>query len=151
MKKLIDVTEQYINMDAPGDGRILYESGYNHNRHDEEISMATWIHDNLGGEIILLSETGGTFGARRSDYEWKGRYWELKTIKSEKAVDSALRKAISQIYDKPGGVILDFGKNNVRLPQIESAIKSRIESSCRFKIDVMIIINGQLRKVLRFD
>ena len=116
MKKLIDVTEQYINMAVPGDVRILYESGYNHNRHDEEISMATWIYDNLGGEIILLSETGGTFGARRSDYEWKGRYWELKTIKSEKSVDSALRKAISQIYDKPGGVILDFGKNYVRLP-----------------------------------
>ena len=113
--------------------------------------MATWIIDNLGGDIILLAENGGTFGAKRSDYEWKGRYWELKTVKSDRSVDSALRKAISQIYERPGGVILDFGKNSVRLPQIEAAVKSRLESSCRFKMDVIIIISGKLKKVLRFE
>lgn len=151
MKKLIDVTQEYIDTATPDDGRILYESGYNHNTHDEEISMATWIIDNLGGDIILLAENGGTFGAKRSDYEWKGRYWELKTVKSDRSVDSALRKAISQIYERPGGVILDFGKNSVRLPQIEAAVKSRLESSCRFKMDVIIIISGKLQKVLRFE
>ena len=151
MKKLIDVTQEYIDTATPDDGRILYENGYNHNTHDEGISMATWIIENLGGDIILLAENGGTFGAKRSDYEWKGRYWELKTVKSDRSVDSALRKAISQIYERPGGVILDFGKNSVRLPQIEAAVKSRLESSCRFKMDVIIIISGKLQKVLRFE
>ncbi|MBQ6230890.1 MAG: hypothetical protein IJJ74_07200 [Eubacterium sp.] len=114
------------------------------------IAMANWVVNNLGGEIILLSENGETFGAKRSDYEWRGKYWELKTVKSERSVDSALRKAISQIYEKTGGVILDFGKNNVKLSQIEAAIKSRLESSCRFKVDIMIITCGRLKRVFRF-
>ncbi|MBR1673669.1 MAG: hypothetical protein IJ703_01800 [Eubacterium sp.] len=133
MKTLIDVTKEYMDSNTPK-GKVIYENGYKRDNHSEEIAMANWVVNNLGGEIILLSENGGTFGAKRSDYEWRGKYWELKTVKSERSVDSALRKAISQIYEKPGGVILDFGKNNVKLSQIEAAIKSRLESSCRFKV-----------------
>ena len=150
MKKLIDVTEEYINHTLET-GRILYEFDYNQMIHDEEIEMASWICEKLGGDIILLTENGSSYGVRRSDYEWRGRYWELKSVKSERSVDSALRKAISQIYEKPGGVILDFGKNNVRLSQIEAAIKSRLESSCRFRIDIIIVVSGNLQKVLRYE
>ena len=74
----------------------------------------------------------------------------MKTIKSERAIDSALRKGISQIFENPGGVILDFGKHPVKLNAIAKAVKSRIEVSCRFQIDVMVICNEELQMVLRY-
>ena len=108
------------------------------------------MHEHLGGDIKLLSEKNGMYGVKKPDYEWRKTYWELKTLKSEKSIDSSLRKAIGQIYDNPGGVILDFGKNPVHLSQIEKAVRSRVESSCRFKIDILIICESKLTKALRY-
>lgn len=113
--------------------------------------MANWLHDVFGGDILLLAETGGIYGTKRPDFDWCGKFWELKTLKSEKSIDSAVRKAIGQIYDNPGGIILDFGKNTVSVNRIESAIKSRIDASCRFKVDVMIICAKKLQKVIRYE
>ena len=46
------------------------------------------------------------------------------------------------------------GAENITLSQldyrVESAVKSRVETSCRFRIDVMIICGGSLAKVIRF-
>ncbi len=100
-----DVTIEYINNAKPKTGRILFENGYNYGCHDDEINMAEWLYNTFGGDIILLSEHNKPFGKKYSDYEWNGKYWELKNLKSEKSVDSAIRKAISQIYDNPGGII----------------------------------------------
>lgn len=150
MKKQFDVTEFYYQNAHPQNGKIFFEQSYNFSLHEEELIMAKWIFSNLGGNIKLLSEMSGIYGKKQADFEWNGKLWELKTLKSERSIDSALRKAIEQIYNNPGGVILDFGKNKVQLPLIESAVKSRIESSCRFKIDIIIICDGKLRKVLQY-
>ena len=150
MKNYTDVTFEYLDKATPGEGAITYEPGYSHERHKEEIQIAEWIIHTLGGDICLIDEKPSVYGARTPDYEWKGRFWELKSLKSDKAVDAALRKAISQIYERPGGVILDFGKNQISLSRVESAVKSRVETSCRFRIDVMIICGGSLSKVIRF-
>lgn len=145
-----DITKEYLREANPKGGRILYENGYNYKCHNTEIKMSEWLYDTFGGDIILLSENNKTFGKKYSDYEWKGKYWELKTLESENSVDSAIRKAISQIYDNPGGVILDFGKNTINLKKVENAIKDRVESNCRFKIDIIIVFNSQLQKVIRY-
>jgi hypothetical protein len=112
--------------------------------------MSLWLHNYFGGDIRLNSERSGTYGAKTADFEWRGKLWELKTIKSERAIDSALRKGISQIFENPGGVILDFGKHPVKLNAIVKAVKSRIEVSCRFQIDVIVIYNEELQMVLRY-
>lgn len=150
MKKQIDVTDEYLNNAVPGKGRIICEDGYNLLLHEEEVIIAKWMHEHFGGDIKLLSEKNGMYGVKKPDYEWRKTYWELKTLKSEKSIDSSLRKAIGQIYDNPGGVILDFGKNPVHLSQIEKAVRSRVEASCRFKIDILIICESKLTKALRY-
>lgn len=33
---------------------------------------------------------------------------------------------------------------------LKNAVKDRIESNCRFKIDVIIVVNGQLQKIIRY-
>ncbi len=145
-----DVTKEYIDNATPQKGRVLYESGYNYISHADEISIAEWLYNNFGGNIILLSENNKPYGKKYSDYEWNGKYWELKTLKSENSVDSAVRKAISQIYDNPGGIILDFEKNLINIKKVETLIKSRIESNCRFKVDVIIITNTKILKIIRY-
>ena len=150
MKKQLDITSIYMQNATPGVGHILYDKGYILQSHEEEIKMSLWPHNHLGGDIRLNSERSGTYKAKSADFEWRGKLWELKTIKSERAIDSALRKGISQIFENPGGVILDFGNNPVKLKSIELAVKSRIESSCRFQIDIIIICKGELQMILRY-
>ena len=47
------------------------------------------------------------------DYIWNNKLWDLKTISNEKAANSALRKGVNQIFDNPGGVMLDCRKFSV--------------------------------------
>ena len=35
------------------------------------------------------------------------------------------------------------------IKEVETKIKSRIETSCRFNIDIMIMLMGKLEKVIR--
>ncbi|MBO6146391.1 MAG: hypothetical protein J6O70_02310, partial [Lachnospiraceae bacterium] len=79
-----------------------------------------------------MKEAGQSYAVSKPDYIWHDHYWELKSLSSSKAVDSALRKAVRQIYDRPGGVILDFGKNTITISSVESAIISRLEAVCKF-------------------
>ena len=45
---------------------------------------------------------------------------------------------------------MDFDKKTISLKKVENAVKDRIESNCRFKIDVIIVVNGQLQKIIRY-
>ena len=109
------------------------------------------MHNCFGGDIKLIKENNRGFGVKTSDYEWNGRLWELKTLKTAKSIDSALRKAIEQIFVNPGGVILNFENGIDSISKIEKMIKSRIETSCRFKIDIMIMSINTLEKVVRYN
>ena len=51
----------------------------------------------------------------------------------------------------PGGVILDFEKKVESIREVETKIKSRIETSCRFKIDIIIMFMGNFEKVIRYN
>lgn len=149
MKHFTDVTSEYLNDAKKGIGEITYSKEYRIIGHSEEVEIALWLHNNFGGNIRLIVENNDSFGVKNADYEWNGKLWELKTLKSEKSIDSALRKAISQIYSNPGGVILNFGKNQIKISQVLLIVKSRIETSCRFKMDVMIMSLGKLEQVIR--
>ena len=151
MKKTgIDVTEEYLTRAQPGTGTILSEPLYDDSLHEEEIAMAKWLKRELGGDITLVKEAGQSYAVSKPDYIWHDHYWELKSLSSPKAVDSALRKAVRQIHDRPGGVILDFGKNTITISSIESAIRSRLEAVCKFSVDIIILNKGKLVKVLRY-
>lgn len=151
MKHYIDVTTEYFNKNTKEIGRILFSDDYDVTIHSEEIKIALWLHNTFGGHIKLIKENSKSYGMKTSDYEWNGKLWELKTLKSEKSIDSALRKGIEQIFMNPGGVILDFETNFDNINQIEKNIKSRIEASCRFKIDIIILCKTKLKKIIRFN
>ena len=150
MSEKIEVTEEYWENAIPGEGSIIIEIGYDEAQRETEVKMAKWIHKTFGGNIVLLRETDRIYEGKRADYLWKDRLWELKNTGSAKSVDSVLRKALKQIRENPGGVIIDFGKSKDSIARIESAIGERIRKSCRFSLDVMILQHGKMTKVIRY-
>lgn len=144
-----DVLPEYLAYASPGVGKIIYESKYKCRRHKEETKIAQWMHDNFGGNIELLKELD-TDKKKTPDYLWEGKQWELKTVSSTKAIDSALRSALKQIAEKPGGVILDCSELETRVDELQEAIEYRMQRSGQFSADVIVFRNGKATNVFRY-
>lgn len=146
-----DVTAEYRINATPGEGSISYSNhkAYNTKEHANEIRMAEWVHDNLGGDIKLLSEENRN-NVKTPDYCWNEKSWELKTIKSIKASDSALRKGMKQIEKNPGGIILDCTENAHLCDELEYNINDRMNRH-DIKADILVIQNGRLEKAIRYN
>lgn len=110
-----DVTQEYQSA-AQRTGKIRYESGYKQYTHKAEIKAAEILHSAFGGKIVLLNESNKQ-GEKTPDYLWNRKSWEQKTISSAKAADSALRGAMKQIKNNPGGVVFscadDIGRDEL--------------------------------------
>nr|MBQ4455676.1 hypothetical protein [Clostridia bacterium] len=147
---LIDITDEYLKQAKSKSGMLIIEEGYSISMHADEVKAATWLHDTIGGNITLLAETDSVYFGKRPDYIWNGKYWELKKVYSVKAVDAALRKALQQIRDNPGGVIIDLCKSRESIQRLESAIRVRLQRSCKHSIDLIICRNDNIMKVVRY-
>lgn len=147
--KEYDVTREYFKSARPRQGIVAYDDGYKRSNHLGEIRVAEWLHNNLGGDIMLLTEKKDR-SAKTPDYFWRDAYWELKNTTTEKAADTALRSALKQIKDNPGGIILDYGTNNFNPKNLRDVIGGRIKRSSKFDVDVLIISNDKLFKVYRY-
>lgn len=144
-----NVLLEYLRTAQPGKGAITLEDGYKVSHHAVEIKTAQWLHENLGGDIVLLSESFER-NQKRPDYLWRSSYWELKSGTSSKSADSSLRSAVKQIREKPGGIILDFANNEPNLEELARIIKGRLSRSCNFPVDILILQKGKLIKALRY-
>lgn len=144
-----DVTRKYLKDAKPRQGAMSYGDGYKRSNHSDEIRVAEWIHSNLGGDITLLAEKKDC-STKMPDYLWKDRYWELKNTTTEKAADSAIRSALKQIKDKPGGIILDYGANGFDPERLRDVINRRIMRSSGFDVDILIMSADKLFKVYRY-
>lgn len=146
---LRDVLAEYLSNARPGTGTVTYEDGYHVSHHGEEIKTAQWLHENLGGDIVLLTENGGLY-EKTPDFLWRGKGWELKTTTTEKSADSALRSALKQILENPGGVILDYGNNTVSISDIEGIVARRLDRQEKCTADILILNHGRLVKAIRY-
>lgn len=145
---LIDVVNEYRKTATPGQGAVEYDAGYKPGKHQEEIKIANWLHDTYGGDIRLLNEAD-EFGVKMPDFEWRGRLWELKTTSTANATDNAVRKAIKQIQDNPGGIILDYGDRDIDIDALLSVIGKRVVRCDLKSFDILILSRGKAVKVLR--
>ena len=75
---------------------------------------------------------------------------ELKNITSDKAADSAVRGALKQIAETPGGVILDCGENEIEISALQAVIDARISRSGKFPVDVLVLRRKELLAALRY-
>lgn len=143
-----NVLTNYLRNARPGEGIITYDKIYDRTTHRREIETAKWIHDNLGGDIEVLQEIGLP-NQQTPDYIWKGKYWELKNPTTEKSADSALRKGLHQIKGNPGGIILDYGNNEISYEALMNIISRRlIRQDC--EADVLVLNFNELIKAVRY-
>lgn len=147
--KVVDVTEEYLKAASPKKGLITYDEGYKTGRHKEEIKIANWLHDTFGGDIKLLNESGD-LGVKTSDFSWREKMWELKTTSTPNATDNAVRKAMKQIRDNPGGIILDYGDNEIDIETLQDVITRRIMRCGIESVDIMLLSGGKVLKILRY-
>lgn len=147
-KSAKDVTKKYIDSAKPRMGKVRYENGYRSKTHKEEINVANQIRELFGGKIVLLKESQ-TLGMQMPDMLWKGKQWEIKSISTEKAADSALRKAIKQIHGNQGGVIFDVA-DGIDKKKLIDVLDARATRSKSFNADIIALHNGSVLFVRRY-
>ena len=149
MAQITDVTEQYKQNAAPETGILAFQDGYEMGSHSDEIETARWLHKTFGGNLILLKERQKQ-GVKTADYLWNDRLWERKGISSNKydTVDKRIRKALGQILDRRGGMILDFSASGLKMEKILSYTIKSLKERVQGQTDI-IIKQGSTYRVLR--
>ncbi len=145
---LADVTAEYAQSATPGQGAVTYGEDYKKGKHKEEVDVANWLHDTYGGDIELLTEASAV-GVKMPDYKWRGKLWELKTATTAKSADGAVRQALKQIQENPGGVVLDYGDNDFDADALLDVLTRRIIRGKIPALDVIIKHKGKTWKVFR--
>lgn len=147
-----NVTKDYFKEATPGIGTVqAEETYYKKNNHDAEIENSRWILEKFGGNIQLITEPETR---RIADYEWDGRYWELKSPEGsgKRTISNQFNSALKQIELNPGGLILEtkdlqMGLSNDQL--IKECANEMIKK--KFPGDVIIKKDDKLIAILHDD
>lgn len=148
--RIRDVKYLYETQMNPGRGKISYPSGYNSNDHAAEVKMADWLIKNFGGDIEILNEQNLP-NKKTPDYLWNGKSWDLKTISTEKAADSAIRHGLKQIKGNSGGLVLDFTKDVMDEEKLISIIDRRMSRGFEGTTDILVVFQSMLYLVRRYE
>ena len=142
-----EVKDEYNKKATPGKGVITQDDDLQIKKHKQEIEFAEWLKSTYGGDIHIYQEHSG---AKNPDYIWNGKMWDLKTVSTEKAANSAIKEGQKQIRNNPGGIILNYNKNDLSIPVLESVINNRMKWYKDIELDIMIVNNGKTVKILRY-
>lgn len=145
-----EVQNEYEANATPGKGEITLDTAYDKNSHKEEVEFAEWLKKKYGGDIHLIEEKGKERNVKSPDYLWNGRFWDLKTVTTEKSANSALKKGHKQIIENPGGIMLNYGNNNISVGELLKVIEKRMQWYDNEAFDIMIVNKGEVIKILRY-
>ena len=145
-----NVMAEYVKNAKPGKGTITYAPKYDVERHASEIKTAQWLHDNLGGDIVLLNEIN-EYKKKTADYLWREKLWDLKISSSETSANAALRHGLKQVENNPGGIILDFQDRSFSMQTLRSVIDKRMQwFTPESHVDILILSNDEIAAALRY-
>lgn len=142
-----DVTNSYKGKSTPGEGNIVFDKGYTQDNHKEEITFAKWIHDVLGGNIRLLSEST-IDGQKMPDFIWNDTNLELKSVSSIASIDRQIHKAVKQIGDN-GIIAIDISGHTENIEKTIQEIEYRLPKRARGNTDLIIKQGDELIKIIR--
>lgn len=144
-----NVTAEYLRSATPGIGEVSYDAGYVVSHHSEEIKIAQWLHENLGGDIVLLKEAN-RYQILTPDYLWNGVFWDLKCVTTVQSANSAVRHGLKQISENPGGIILNYAENKISLNALQGILEKRLKASARQTVDILVLQSDKLVCVYRY-
>lgn len=142
-----DVTKEYNNVKGQNAGVVAFGNEYRKSNHEAEIRMASWIANQFGGNVLLLAESKER-DKQTPDYLWNDKMWELKGVTSANSIDKNLQKAIHQISENPGGVILDCENSQLSREKIIEIAEHRMQRA-QCENDVIIKYGDATYVVLR--
>ena len=77
--------------------------------------------------------------------------WDLKSVSSEKAANSAVRHGFAQIQSNPGGIILDFGDRECSLDELWAVVDKRMGwYNTNGNVDILVLSKGKLISAKRY-
>lgn len=144
-----DVTDEYIEKAMPGTGLLTHDAACEDGEHEDELKFAEWVHNTLGGDIHVRKEANQQ-NVKDPDYMWNGKLWDLKTVSTEKAANTAVQRGIDQIKHNPGGVMLNYNTNHVNLSTLELILDRRMKWYHDITADIMVVSNNEVVKVYRY-
>lgn len=148
--KIQDVTKEYYRSATLGKGAVIYGIGYEVETHQNEIMTAEWLRDTFGGQITLLTESA-VKGEKSADYLWNGKLWDLKSVTTEKAANTAIKRGLAQIRANPGGIILRYGETDFSLEYLQAVIDKRMQWLAEGSgADIMIVSRDKVLRILRY-
>ena len=132
-----EITKSELFSDiTPGEGQITFDEGYKKGKRKNEIRVAEWLINEIGGNINLIKDNKEK-DVKSPDYNWNDYLWELKNISTEKAADSAIRKGLKQIFKKPGGLIIELD-DEMDLDELKGVIIDRMQRGYHSQIDIIV-------------
>ena len=146
---LNDISDEFLKNLSLNSREITYDNQYNKNSHKEETFIGKWLYETFGGTIHHIDETN-VYGRKSADYLWNDELWDLKTISSEKAVDSALRHGIKQIKSNPGGIILWDIYDNLDTQEILQRAQYRLLRSARIDMKIILLHGKKRYKIYQY-
>ncbi len=88
---------------------------------------------------------------KRPDYLWNGKLWDLKTATTEKSANSAIRHGLRQIWNNPGGIILDYRGKQIDLSVLQNVIQKRLWWTENYPgMDIMVVLGDDDVRVWRY-
>ena len=146
---MANVTNEYRATAKPGQGNIKPDPGYKLKKQTVEKNIAEEIIKTYGGDITLR-KASGLPGDYTSDYIWRGKFWEQKTVETAKAADAAVRHGLEQIEKNPGGLIITKKKgHDIDTGDLLTVIAKRVNQGAVKKLDVIITEEGKPMRVYR--
>lgn len=149
-KPYTDVTQEYLDNATPGEGEFTVDEGCKDKRYKKEVDFADWLHKTLGGNIHVYEEKHEYEGQKNPDYLWNGKIWDLKSPKNEEGANSLIRKGMRQIVENPGGIMLDYEDKDISFEKLQRIIDKRMEWVHDKTVDIMIVRNGKIIRILRY-
>lgn len=143
------VLAEYQSNAIPRHGKIIKQEGYQEELHRDEVKVAEWMLEKFGGTIELRKEST-VDGVHTTDYFWNGVPWELKTLHSEKAANSAVRQALIQLEKTDGGIILDCAFSPIDVDMLMEYIERRLAWGSLQDTDIIIKENDEVINIVRY-
>ena len=124
-------------------GELIYDKDYDVNKNRNEVIMAQWLYKRFGGNIKLLTAVNEQ-NKKTPDYLWNGKYWDLKSISSEKAADSAIRHGLKQIEDNHGGLILNYVGEFMNIDKLCNIVCGRLKRGIAHSGRIIVVYKGKI-------
>lgn len=128
MKKISDVTDEYLNEVRPKRNQIKKDKGFIERDHEHENAVVKFLYDKFGGKFRQIQEIYAVEHIKFPDFKWRGKFWEIKKVTSLNAIDNGCRKALRQI-NKNGGIVLDIHNTSLADSDILNQVAYRLKRS----------------------